>query len=168
MIDLNSETIRQYLWAQAPNFTLDELVASKVAAQNKLRNTPEAVHQLNLLLLAVTVLQPLRNHFKRPVRVTSGYRSQELLAKLAELAIKYPKKYGMPSKTSLHCRGLAVDIQIKGVSKKRIAEFVRDNLTFEECIIEPNWVHIGILPGINKGELMHSPDGRRYLPGLGE
>jgi uncharacterized protein YcbK (DUF882 family) len=54
-------------------------------------------------LLAFCVFQPIRNHFKRPIHVSSGYRSEAL-----NKAIKGA------SRTSQHSTGQAMDIDMDG------------------------------------------------------
>lgn len=52
----------------------------------------------------VNLLQAIRNHFNKPVTITSAYRTATYNASIGS------------SKGSLHVKGQAADIQIKGVS----------------------------------------------------
>ena len=72
----------------------------------------------------VTVLQKIRDHFSKPLIITSAYRNDA-----------YNKKVG-GSKYSQHKYGMAADIYINGVSPATIAEFVET--------IMPNTGGIGI------------------------
>lgn len=120
------------------NFSLKELTTSQVAVRNGLDNTPDQTVISNLQTLVETILQPLRDHYGRSVRVSSGYRSPEL------------NSFVGGSKTSDHCKGQAADIEIDGVANGDLAKYIADNFKFTQVILEfytqgvPNsgWVHI--------------------------
>lgn len=120
------------------NFSLKELTASQVAVRNGLDNTPDQTVISNLQTLVETILQPLRDHYGRSVRVSSGYRSPEV------------NSFVGGSKTSDHCKGQAADIEIDGVANGDLAKYIADNFKFTQVILEfytqgvPNsgWVHI--------------------------
>lgn len=59
----------------------------------------------------VDVIQKIREHFDKPVIITSGYRTEP-----------YNKKVGGVNQ-SQHLYGRAVDIKINGVSPKEVAKF---------------------------------------------
>ena len=61
------------------NFTLDELTKSQEAIRLGIPNEPNEEHIINLMLLCKNILQPVRDHFKIPVSISSGYRSAFLL-----------------------------------------------------------------------------------------
>ena len=56
------------------NFTLAELTKSQTAVRRGIRNEPSTDHINNLIHLAKTILQPVREHFGKPVTISSGYR----------------------------------------------------------------------------------------------
>ena len=60
------------------NFTLREMTRSQTATRKGIDNNPSGTHEANLILLCQHILQPLRDYYGRPLRVTSGYRSPEL------------------------------------------------------------------------------------------
>lgn len=64
----------------------------------------------------IEILQELRNHFGKPVKVNSGYRCPV-----------HNGNVGGASKTSYHMKGMAADIKINGVHPMRIARYL-DNL----------------------------------------
>ena len=106
------------------NFQLSELVKSQVAERKGISNNPSPTHIDNLKALCVNVLQPIRSHFDAPVLIYSGYRSGEL-----NIAIGSSIK-------SQHIEGKAADIEVAGVDNKELAEWVRDNLEFDQLILE--------------------------------
>jgi zinc D-Ala-D-Ala carboxypeptidase len=88
--------------------------------------------------LCINVLQPIRSHFDAPVIISSGYRS-------AELCIAIGSK-----PTSQHAEGKAADIEVVGIDNKELAQWIKDNLEFDQLILEfyrdgepeSGWIHI--------------------------
>jgi hypothetical protein len=117
---------------------LSEIIRSESAKRNGISNMPTPEHIENLKALAEKIFEPIRNHFKVPIRVSSGYRSKELNAKVGG------------SKTSDHCFGYAIDLDADGTSitNNEIFYFIKDNLKFKQLIFEfpvngqASWVHV--------------------------
>ena len=121
------------------NFSLQELLKSQTALRKGIDNKPADPSVItNLQVLCEKVLQPVRDHFARPVVINSGYRCPKL-----------NKAIGSSSK-SQHTKGEAADIEIPGLSNKELAEYIEDNLPFDQLILEfyngvdPNsgWGHV--------------------------
>jgi zinc D-Ala-D-Ala carboxypeptidase len=147
------------------NFTLSEMVKSETALRNNLDNTPGEAEIASLKLLAEKVLQPVRDHFGKGVKVNSGFRHPNVNAAVGG------------SKTSDHCRGQAADIEIPGVPNAELAEWIKANLSFTQLILEfytpgipdSGWVHVSYNPDNLKKQDMTAvkKDGKTvYLPGL--
>jgi len=119
------------------NFSLNELTKSQTAERKGIDNTPSAEHQENLKSLCEMVLQPIRDHFGQVVSVSSGYRSPELCVAIGS------------STNSQHAKGQASDFEIFGVSNKELADWIDENLDYDQLILEywkesdPNsgWIH---------------------------
>ncbi len=120
------------------NFSLNELTKSQTAERKGIDNTPSAEHQDNLKSLCEMILQPIRDHFGQVVSVSSGYRSQELCVAIGS------------STQSQHAKGQASDFEIFGISNKELADYIDQNLDYDQLILEywkgedePNsgWVH---------------------------
>jgi zinc D-Ala-D-Ala carboxypeptidase len=132
----------------SPHLNLAELTRSETAKRNGIDNTPTAEHLENFKLLADKVFEPIREHFKTPIFISSGYRSKEL----NEL-IK-----GSP--TSQHCKGQAIDIDMDGgngeVTNRMVFDFIKNKLDFDQLIWEfgtdfnPDWVHVSYVKGKNR------------------
>ena len=60
------------------NFSLDEVIRSATATKLGIDNTPDDEHLKNLQVVVDEIAQPLRDHFGKPVRINSGYRSPAL------------------------------------------------------------------------------------------
>jgi hypothetical protein len=147
------------------NFTLAEMTKSETALRYDMDNTPGEQEIAALKLLAEKVLQPVRDHFGRGVKVNSGFRHPEVNAKVGG------------SKTSDHCRGQAADIEIPGVPNAELAEWIKDNLDFRQLILEfytpgipdSGWVHVSYVAEDNKKQVLTATkqNGKTvYLPGL--
>lgn len=79
------------------NFTLEEFERSSTAAAHKIDNKIPENYYGNLYKLA-NMLQKIRDRFGKPIRITSGYRCEEL------------NKLVKGSKTSQHRFAQAADI----------------------------------------------------------
>ncbi len=143
------------------HFSLYELTRSETAARKGIDNTPTQRLAGKLIELCQVILEPIREQFGRPYRPNSGYRSPALNVEVGG------------SKNSQHCRAEAVDIEIAGVSNFKLAEWIRNNLVFDQLILEcytpgiPNsgWVHVSYRAGQNRGRVM-TYSGGKYLSGL--
>ena len=147
------------------NFSLAEMVKSETALRHDMDNTPGEAEIENLKTLAEKVLQPVRDHYGKGVKVNSGYRHPEVNAKVGG------------SKTSDHCKGQAADIEISGVANADLAEWITKNLDFTQVILEfytpgipdSGWVHVSYNPADLKKQVLTATkrDGKTvYLPGL--
>jgi len=66
------------------NFSLHELTKSETALRMGFDNTPGEAETEALRLLAEKVLQPVRDHFGKGVKVNSGFRSPEVMQPWAD------------------------------------------------------------------------------------
>jgi uncharacterized protein YcbK (DUF882 family) len=147
------------------NFSLAELTKSQSAIRLGLDNTPGEAETENLKRLCEEVLQPVRDHFGKPVVVNSGYRSPQVNAAIGG------------SRTSEHCKGMAADIEIPGVPNIDLATWIKDNLRYRQLILEfytpgvpdSGWVHVSFNPVDLKKQILTAArqDGKTvYLHGL--
>lgn len=132
------------------NFILKEFTDSEVAAKYGIDNTKPSARQIaNMVELCINVLEPVREHFKKPVDVSSGFRCPEL---------NFHSGIG-GSNTSQHMTGEAADIKIGGVDPKEIFRFIRDNLDYDQVIEEGTWTHTSFRKGNNRKQPL------QYRPG---
>ena len=128
------------------NFQLSELVKSQTAERKGIPNNPSPTQIDNLKALCVNVLQPIRSHFDAPVMISSGYRSGELCIAIGS------------KPTSQHAEGKAADIEVVGVDNKELAQWIKDNLEYDQLILEfykdgepdSGWVHVSWNSGENR------------------
>lgn len=57
---------------------LSELIRSDSAKRNGISNMPTEEHIANFKILAEKVFEPIRNNFRCPIHISSGYRSKDL------------------------------------------------------------------------------------------
>jgi zinc D-Ala-D-Ala carboxypeptidase len=60
------------------NFTLAEMTKSETALRYDIDNTPNEQEISAMKLLAEKVLQPVRDHFGKGVKVNSGFQSSKM------------------------------------------------------------------------------------------
>ncbi len=122
-------------------FTIAELCQSDKAEQLKIKNIPTDNAIDNLSALVKYVLDPVREHYGKPIRVNSGYRCPELNKAIG----------GAP--TSQHTLGEAADIT--GGSKEenvKIYNLIKENCEFDQLIDEYDfsWIHVSFRYGWNR------------------
>ena len=130
------------------NFSLDEMCKSQTAERLAIPNNPTADAIYNMGYLAEHVLQPLRNEYGA-FMVSSGYRCVDLCLAIGSKA------------TSQHALGQAADFEICGISNLDLAEWISDNLEYDQLILEcykggnTGWVHCSYVPNGRKENLTY-------------
>lgn len=117
--------------------SLKELLFSETATRLGIDNTPTDQILINLQTLIYEVINPIVNHFG-DIKITSGYRSPALCKAIGS------------SERSQHTTGMAVDCEVLGVPNKELADWVVNNLSYDQVILEfwkpeeinSGWVHI--------------------------
>ena len=115
-----------------------EGVYSTTATRRGIDNDPNDEQLSNMELIAEKVFEPLRKWVGGPIKINSFFRS-----------VKLNKAIG-GSKTSQHCKGLAMDIDdtFGVVANSDMYNYIKNNLDFDQMIWEfgddeePNWVHV--------------------------
>ena len=129
------------------HFNLKEFTKSETAIRKRIDNTPNLEHTNNLKLVCENLLEPVREHFGKPVRINSGYRGPALNTAVGGSA------------KSQHCNGEAVDFEIDGLANPELAKWVAEYCDFDQIILEfydpkegPNsgWVHASYSKGKNR------------------
>jgi len=120
------------------NFWLSELVKSSTADRLDIDNWPTDQYVIDNLTTTVNkLLQPVRDYYGRPMSPNSGYRCLLLNRALRS------------KDTSQHVQGQAVDMEVPGVSNYDLAEWIMNNLEFDQLLLEfyypgqpsSGWVH---------------------------
>ena len=134
------------------SFTLNELTKSQEATRLGIDNTPSEDHIENLKILCENILQPIRDFYGMPVSISSGYRSATLCEAIGS------------SSKSQHTKGQAADFEVFGITNKQLADFVVQNLDYDQCILEfwnpnePNsgWVHCSYSDSYNRKQYLNA------------
>jgi zinc D-Ala-D-Ala carboxypeptidase len=127
------------------HITLKEATFSQTAENLKINNTPGQKELEAMVLVAEKCFEPLRAWYGKPIRINSFYRNSAL-----NKAVK-------GSATSQHLKGEAIDIDAgSSVENKKLFEWCRDNLTFDQLINEYNysWVHISYNKTKNRKQIL--------------
>jgi hypothetical protein len=132
------------------NLSVAEVTKSNTAKRCGISNEPTIEHLENLKAIALNIFQPARNYFKKPIFVSSGYRSEALNEKIGG------------SKKSQHSKGQALDLDAHifgGLTNQQLFKFISDHTDFDQLIWEfgtneePDWVHVSYTSDrINRGE----------------
>ena len=148
------------------NITLDEMTKSDIAERKGINNNPSPKQIDNLKALAVNILQPVRSEFDKPLIIRSGFRCAELNIEIGS------------SINSQHCadnNSAAADFEIPGVDNKELAQWIRDNLIWDQIILEfykegepsSGWAHCSYSSDLNRKQslIAYREDGKvKYKP----
>lgn len=131
---------------------------SATAIRKCINNEPTSWQLCNMKLIANSIFEPLRNHFKVPIKINSFFRCNQLNGALGG------------SLTSQHMTGNAIDIDdaYSGITNKQMFYHIAINLDFDQLILEnwngrtASWVHVSYVNNIsnrNKLSVMYKKNG---------
>ena len=120
------------------HFKLEEFTRSPTAKAHGISNDPTPLQMSNMKALCEKVLEPLRNAFKCPIVIGSGYRCQKLNKLVGGVY------------NSQHMTGEAADIHIPDNELGlKWFEWIRTHCPYDQLIIERNtknstryWIHV--------------------------
>lgn len=116
------------------NFSLEELIQSQTARARGIINIPSDEQAAELLRLAVTVLQPIRDLIKTPMTITSGFRCKALNYAVGGV------------EGSQHLAGQAADFQAQDLDlvfeKIKESDIPFDQLIWEWKGFGTQWIHV--------------------------
>jgi len=146
----------------SPHFTLYELCRSATAERAGIANVPPKVTIKRLELVCVNLLEKVRDHFGIPLCPSSGYRSRRVNALVGS------------TPSSQHLKGEAVDFEISGVYNAEVAIWIRDNLDFDQLILEcytvgiqnSGWLHCSYKKKGNRRECLTFTTDKKKLDGI--
>ena len=137
------------------HLSLAEVIRSETAKRHGISNMPTEEHLANFKLLAENVFEKVRNHFRCPIHISSGYRSKELNACTPGA-----------SATSDHCKGMALDLDqqghSQGITNKDVFDYIKANLKFKQLIWEggteqeADWIHVSYDENNLKNEVLRA------------
>ena len=130
-----------------------EVTHSNQATALKIGNTPNAEQLHNLKLVCTNIFDNVREHFGKPIGISSAFRSRELNTRING------------SKSSQHMEGKALDIDgdiFGGLDNKQIFDYIKNNCKFDQLIWEfgsenaPSWVHVSFNKDGNRGQILRA------------
>lgn len=145
------------------HFTLDELLITKHKDLKALQETEVKPFLNNLYIICNYILEPIRNYYKVPVTITSGFRGKAL-----------NKRVG-GNINSDHCKGLAADFIVKDKKVDEVFNDIKDgkiDICYRQLIKEiidgKEWIHIAgfRLPFDEKDKYMQkltTKDGKNFV-----
>lgn len=146
----------------SPHFSYDEVIRSKTATDLGMDNNlpPELLPKVQLV--ANEILEKTRANWGKPVKINSWYRCPALNQMISN------------NPNSQHTKGEAVDFTIPGINNFEVASYIRDNLLFDQLILEryddenpdSGWVHCSFVDTANRKSVLRTVDGNKYLKGL--
>lgn len=116
----------------SPHFTLAEMTRSQTAIRKGLPNVAPDWAIPKLKAVCLNILEPVREHFGRPVTPLSGWRGPQVNAAVGGAA------------SSQHTKGEAVDFVVPGVSNLEVCQWMMQHLYYDQLIYEfgeGGWVH---------------------------
>lgn len=136
------------------NFTFEELIHSAYAEKYHLSNLPKQDEIKKLNQLTTEILQPIRNEFNAPIKVTSGYRSPQV------------NKAVGGSSTSQHVKGEAADLTSKNNKKlfdTIISLIKRHEIEVGQLINEYNysWIHVSLPTSKHHNEVLKATNTKK-------
>jgi zinc D-Ala-D-Ala carboxypeptidase len=146
----------------SPHFTLSELTRTDVPRFQVVNTSPPPGLMAAAKALCETLLEPIREHFGKPVIIHSAYRCPGLNAHIGG------------AKSSQHMKFEAADFHIVGEDLSEVWAWIgyKSGLKYGQCILEggslanPTWIHISLgapwRPEKVSGQLLKF-DGKRYL-----
>lgn len=142
------------------NFSVQDAQYSDYAIKHHIDNVLPSIYYMNAINLATYILEPVMAKFGA-FSPQSWYRGESLNKAIGG------------SKKSQHMTASAADFEVKGHSNLEIAQWIRDNLDFDQLILERHtegdpysgWVHCSFNKGNNRKECLRY-NGSEYLKGL--
>lgn len=127
--------------------TIQEFSYSPTAIKKGIHNVMNSIQVNNAIQLCENVFEPIRKHLNAPIKITSGFRCEQL-NKLIGGA------YG-----SQHTKGEAFDLDI---TDRNVFDWILKNVEFDQLIFEygddnnANWFHISYRKGNNRKQALRA------------
>ena len=137
----------------SPHFTLAELTVTN----SSLPNIPSDFEIIRLKRIAET-LELVRSALgNKPIHINSGFRSEAV------------NRFVGGSVTSVHMLGYAADFTCPNFGRPMdiCMAIIDAGIVFDQLILEPTWVHIG-LGAITRHQVLTATGNSHYAPGLKE
>jgi hypothetical protein len=131
------------------HFTLYDIAHSNTAIKKGINNIPNSEYIKNAGLLIKNLLEPIVVHFKKIPDISCMFRCKQLNESLPG-----------HSDTSQHLFGQAVDFSIVGIKLQNIFDYIKNNLDFDQLIIEDGWIHVSCTNKKNRKQCLRNVNGK--------
>ncbi|MDR2809126.1 MAG: peptidase M15 [Tannerellaceae bacterium] len=125
------------------HFDWEEMIYSETAEKQAIRNMPDDESRRSVEALVKRTLEPLRQAYGAPVRISSGYRCPELNTRVG----------GKPS--SQHTKGEAADCTA-GDILQLLGVLLAHKIPFDQAILyrKRNFLHLSLRKEWNRGQVI--------------
>lgn len=120
-----------------------------IRTSHNVDNTPNETQLNAMKLVAVNCFEPMRQHYGKPMKINSFFRSQNV------------NQLVKGSSTSQHTKGEAIDTTTGNkVDNKAVFEWARHNIEFDQLIYEfgdesgPDWIHVSFSATRNRKQVL--------------
>lgn len=149
----------------SPNFTLEELTVTSYKEFQKKQLEEVKPFISNLFILANYILQPIRNYYKSPIIINSGFRGESLNKKVGGTATSDHTCIKGAAAADFTVKGKTVDEVFKDIISGKIGILYRQ--VINEHSGKNKWIHIATfrLPFDKNDKYMHKLkyDGKNYI-----
>jgi len=127
--------------------TMEEFCYSPTAIKKGINNSMGLIAIDKAMQLCENVFEPLRKHLNVPIKITSGFRCEQL-----------NKLIGGAS-GSQHTKGEAFDLEL---TNRKLFDWILKNVEFDQAIYEfgndahANWFHISYRKGNNRKQALRA------------
>jgi hypothetical protein len=138
----------------SPHCTYAEAIYSDTAKRNGINNYFNPDQLKRMKLLAEKVYEPIVNNFGIKIYISSFFRTVQLNKLIG----------GVSNSQHLANNGAAMDLDAdlnKGVTNEQVFNYIKDNLEFDQLIIEDlrpdggiSWVHVSYVETGNRNEIL--------------
>lgn len=127
--------------------TIQEFSYSPTAIKKGIHNVMNSVQVNNAIQLCENVFEPIRKHLNVPIKISSGFRCEQL------------NKLIGGANGSQHTKGEAFDLEL---TNRKLFDWIIKNLEFDQAIYEfgndahANWFHISYRKGNNRKQALRA------------
>jgi hypothetical protein len=127
--------------------TIEEFCYSPTAIKKGIQNTMGLIAIDKGISLCENVFEPLRKHLNVPIKISSGFRCDQL------------NKLIGGANGSQHTKGEAFDLEL---TDRKLFDWIIKNLEFDQAIYEfgndshANWFHISYRKGNNRKQVLRA------------
>lgn len=125
--------------------TIEEFERSETAIKYGIPNKMGFTEKDAAILLCEKVFEPIRDHIKRPINISSGFRSLRVNSRIGGAV------------SSQHVKGEAMDVDLHD---KELFDWIIENVVFDQMIAEfpingkASWFHISYKKGRNRKQAL--------------